>query len=307
MCLFSVCAQIVVLTFVLLFAFEFCFLSVALLNIKLCLGAYSRTGFSVKWFCFSYVTTSYHGFWLFVDMAERLTEMVKAFDGSSSEVACWLKKVKLVVQLKKVGDLATFIPLYLEGPAFEVYDQMAENDKEDADKIEETLLNAFGQNSFDAYDSFRQRSWIVGEAVDVFLADLRRLARLAKVEDDILLLRAFVVGLPSDVASQVRATADIENSTLDRVLQLARVLIANRTNGIGLAVTKPTMKIRNTGCFKCGEQGHVAKFCTSNVRQLKKGLSDVVCYRCGGKGHISRNCSVKESGKLDAPAASQGM
>lgn len=259
-----------------------------------------------------------------MEMAERyrLTEMVKTYDGTSGDVACWLKKVKLVAKLKKAGDLASFIPLYLEGPAFEVYDQMEETEKEDAKKIEETLLNAFALSSFNAYETFRQRSWMAGEAVDVFLADLRRLARLAKVENDTLLLRAFVVGLPSDVSSRIQATSEVDSMGLVKVLQLARVLIANRENGVGLvsAVDAAKFPSQNDGtglvsattsvrshkgeCFRCGGRGHISKFCRSKIIS-KTASINVTCYRCGEKGHYASSCSVKESGKSDAPAASQ--
>ena len=93
--------------------------------------------------------------------------MVKVFDGFG-DVATWLKKVKLVAKLRKIDALSAFIPLYLEGSAFKVFDQMAEADKEDAEKIEATLLDAFAQSNFDAYDAFRQRQWKTGEPADVF-------------------------------------------------------------------------------------------------------------------------------------------
>ena len=259
-------------------------------------------------------------------MSERLVENVKAFDGSSMDVANWLKKLKLVVKLKKIGDLASVIPLFLEGPAFEVYDQMAEGDKEDASRIENVLLAAFAQSGFDAFDNFRQRSWITGEPVDVYLADLRRLARLAKVEDDMLLRRAFVVGLPFDVSSQLRVSSDIESMSLDKVLDKARVLVANRTKEFGLLAVKngKQFKPRSVTCFNCSEEGHIARFCpTSNYHGNKVSSINgsqfkprsVTCFNCSEEGHLARFCQkrncvsslVKDSGKQHAPAASRAM
>ena len=40
------------------------------------------------------------------------------------------------------------IPLYLEGPAFAVYEQLDEEIKENADEIERVLLEAFSLNMF---------------------------------------------------------------------------------------------------------------------------------------------------------------
>ena len=96
-------------------------------------------------------------------MERALNESVRPFDGSS-EVSTWMKKIKLVARLKKIEDLAAFIALFLEGPAFEVYDHLDKDDKDDGDAIGKALLCAFGQNKFSAYDSFRQRNWKPGSS-----------------------------------------------------------------------------------------------------------------------------------------------
>ncbi len=55
----------------------------------------------------------------------------------------WLVKIKLVTRLQKVPDLASFIPLFLEGDAFALYLQLSDEDQPDADKIEAKLKTAF--------------------------------------------------------------------------------------------------------------------------------------------------------------------
>ena len=47
--------------------------------------------------------------------------------------------------------------------------------------------------------------------VDVYLSDLHRLAKLAGVESDCLLRRAFIVGLPAVVSRELRALAKVDN------------------------------------------------------------------------------------------------
>ena len=59
---------------------------------------------------------------------------------------------------------------------------MGEDDKSGGEKIEAVLTAAFALNRFSAYDQLRQRNWSPGETVDVFLAELRRLAELAGVD-----------------------------------------------------------------------------------------------------------------------------
>ena len=248
-------------------------------------------------------------------MAEQVTDMVKVFDGTNGDVSNWIKKVKLVAKLKKVTELASFLPLYLDGDAFEVFDQMNEEDKADAKKIETALLKAFAQSSFNAYKAFRQRSWIVGETVDVYISNLHRLAKLAHIESDALILRAFVVGFPADVCSQLESIINIDHMALVEVVERARILVANRNGEYGMAAAKMSTqrrpKSRSFTCFQCGQEGHIARRCPNRFQLMadsKQMASGIVCYTCGMRGHMSRECvsgTVKESGKPRAPVASQ--
>ena len=67
-------------------------------------------------------------------------------------------------------------PLRLTGGAFAVYQQLPDADKQDVLKITKALRTAFAVDSFTAYDQFVARRLQPGETVDVFLAELRRLA-----------------------------------------------------------------------------------------------------------------------------------
>ena len=97
--------------------------------------------------------------------------------------------------------------MFLEGPAFAVYSEMDEDLKEDIEAIKQTLTDAFSLNAFQAYEQFTHRRW-KEEPVDVYLSDLRRLAKLAGIESDSLLRRAFVVGLPASVSREIKAYAN---------------------------------------------------------------------------------------------------
>lgn len=168
-------------------------------------------------------------------MVRRFYGFIRSFNGSA-EVASWLKKVKLIAKVKKITKLAAFVPLFLEEPAFAVYDKPSDASKDDGEEIEKSLLAAFEHNKFAAYDLFRQRSWMAGEAVDVFLAEFLRLARLAEVESEELICRAFVCGLPSDDSSTLRAGARIFKEDLPAVVKKARVLMDKRIQGAMVAV-----------------------------------------------------------------------
>ena len=49
--------------------------------------------------------------------------------------------------MQKIEDLALLIPLYLDGPAFAVFEQMEEGDKDNEESIDAALLSAFSVRS----------------------------------------------------------------------------------------------------------------------------------------------------------------
>ena len=229
---------------------------------------------------------------------DKASEYLRPYDGSN-DVATWIKKAELVVRIKKIEDEAGFIPLHLEGTAFSVFEQMKEEDQQDAKAIKQRLREAFGQNKFAAYNAFRQRSWCPGEAVDAYMSDLRRLAGLAGVESDELIRCAFICGLPEDVSSQLRASARINEDTLTKIVETSRVLMDTRVHGAFVAArSDDRVARRKIKCFECGGDHH-ARFCRHN---------SIVCWRCQKKGHMARNCpdstsSGNATGKSPAPAA----
>ena len=145
-----------------------------------------------------------------------------------------------------------------------------------------------------------------GEPVDVYLSDLRRLARLAEIEDDGLLRCAFVVGLPTDVSSNLRASVKIKTTPLSVLVEQARTLMSERLAATACVAMQRREQRHGASndnryvdisCFKCQERGHIARHCPKN--------KVFTCFKCGGKGHVSRNCiQGNDKGQLHAPATS---
>ena len=70
----------------------------------------------------------------------------------------------------------TVLPMRLSGGAFAVYQQLGEKEKKEYKAIKKPLLDAFAVDRFQVYNEFISRKLRPGESVDVYLADLRRLA-----------------------------------------------------------------------------------------------------------------------------------
>lgn len=230
----------------------------------------------------------------------KVTDLVRQFDGNG-DIVEWLNKFELVVSLRDIKDSHTVVPLFLEGSAFAVYNELSESSKKSFELIKKALIEAFSLNAFQAYEQLTKRVWC-DESVDVYLADLRKLARLADVSSDTLLKRAFIVGLPSVVSRELRAVSKIESLSLSSIVERARSLMAELVENPVIAVAaqqKVEPDSRGKGfvrrCFRCGGP-HL-------IRQCKAQTNKITCWSCGQEGHMSKSCpSGNESRRVFAPA-----
>ena len=240
-------------------------------------------------------------------------DIIKPFKGDG-DVYVWLKKVELVAKLTGMTDEALLIPLYLEGGALAVYMEMEEADQSDASKIKDKLIEAFSDSVFVAFTKLTCTKW-KGEAVDIYVSELRRLAGLAGFTGtscERVVKLAFVTGFPNDISIELQKIPNIQTIRMTDVLTRARILVANR--GMSTRVAAMSLKDKdeenysakgqysegyprkdekhktfNGKCFRC-QGDHMIRDCPEKpVRRV------VVCYRCGEEGHISAGCNQKQS------------
>ena len=96
-----------------------------------------------------------------------------------------------------------------------MYESVAEDVRTDFGKLKIALTGAFSLNSYAAYEAFVSRRYVRGESVDVYLSELRRLARLVtSVVDDSWIKCAFVTGLHDETKRQLKAASSVEAMTI---------------------------------------------------------------------------------------------
>ena len=237
----------------------------------------------------------------------RLTDLVRPFNGQG-DVLEWFHKLDLIAKLKGLSALENVIPLFLEGSAYSLYTELSDSDKLSADAIKTKLVDAYGLNPYVAYEQFIRRVWR-DEPVDVYLTDLRRLARLADIEGDKLMKKAFVVGLPANVSRELRASAGISELTLPELVSRARVLltelpgnektlgavsvgqagVGERVPGVGSFSRTPAQeneprvgRARQMRCYRCGGP-HMIRYCPDKPK--------FECWSCGREGHSAKYCN----------------
>ena len=206
-----------------------------------------------------------------------------------------------MAKLQKITDLESFLPLFLAGPAFAVYKQLPESDKEDYGKLKAALLTAFGINCYTAYDELQKRVLRDGEPVDVYLADIKRLvAHIGQKDAEPISKCAFMAGLPGDVSMQLKSMASVEKLSLPELVARARIMLSTRESEMACAAGY--QKAKGT-CFNCGSTSHMARECPKSTRRNYQPRYVRRCFICDQTSHIARNCPEKLGNGQGEPSA----
>ena len=241
------------------------------------------------------------------------SEVMRPFTGEGDVVA-WMKKARLVAKLKNIEDVASFLPLYLEGDALSLYLEMSEEDQKHADKIEARLRGAFTDGEFVAYGKLGKIRW-TGEQVDVFANEIRRLAGMAGFTGaalDRIVRLTFVNGFPDSISVAMQQIPDIGTMPMSTLIPRARILATRQVSEVAAVAVKgagtgraPVGARQNSvrseelgmgsgrevfrpfgfrgKCYRCNGP-HM-------MRDCKEPRPPVTCFQCGMTGHIAVYCN----------------
>ena len=243
--------------------------------------------------------------------------LIPEFDGTTQSVSEWLEKLEVVCELIGATALHSIVPLRLKDGAFAVYQQLTVEQKRNYKEIKKALTSAFALDKFQAYEHFVERKMQSGEAVDVYLAELRRLASLFGGVSDEALGCAFVAVLPQATRQALRAGARIEHMSLTELLHRARALLVEEDAGSAAVASaaggeRCARKAVSDAivCYSCGQANHLSRDCLArkNVRSPRfRGQGNMRCFRCSRRGHVASACPENGNGEAgSAPVSSPG-
>jgi len=200
-----------------------------------------------------------------------------------------------VAKLQNIKNMESFLPLFLSGGAFQVFQGLAEERKNSYEEVRKSLMKAFAIDQFMAYEEVMSRKLGAGESVDVYLADLTRLLRVIRVrETDELLTCAFVAGLPDDCKKQIRGACSMIDMSLEQIVVRARTLIkmdemcmVARIDNEQLPCSPQRSYKRVMRCYSCGKDKHSSQECLNKVARK--------CYGCGSIDHLVGTCPNKSN------------
>ena len=191
--------------------------------------------------------------------------------------------------------------------------ELSTEQKADYAVAKEHLITKMAPTEFVSLEEFHSRKMRPGEAIALYLYDLKRLLQQAMPEleanaSKFLLLHQFLSGLPASISRQLRATGDTKE--LDAVVQRAEVLMAvseqeqaaamtvapqspREVDDLKTQITELTEQVaaltarqKNGGpkrCFYCNKLGHTQRSCPERPTSQR-------CYICNRPGHFARQC-----------------
>ena len=184
----------------------------------------------------------------------------------------------------------------LGGGAYAVYQQLSEEKRADFACIKDVLYTAFAFSHVTAYKQFAARRLRPRETVDVYLAELCKLATQFGGTTERGLVCAFIAGLPEHAENLLQATTREDDLLISEILARARAILKDSLTGPESAAAaaqlpgcqeKGVTALRR--CYVCQEPNHMARDCPRR-RGSPRSPKILICYRCKRQGHIAWNC-----------------
>ncbi|UYV64103.1 OVOL1 [Cordylochernes scorpioides] len=267
---------------------------------------------------------------------------VPTFDGKSSWTS-FKTQFDVVAQANgwNVRDKASFLAAALREPAVEVLQMIPEQLRLDFNALIDALESRYGEEHYQKLHlvRFKNRLQDKKESLQDLAHDIRRLARLAYPTcppeiQDFMAQHQFIdaIGDPEtqrfvrlssattlqETLVQAMKYEAAQQATIESYRVARQVKLYNPETEKNRFWTRrahdhmsPTCRRKvkqrgDTGCWKCGKNGHIRKHCPDNSKDKPEGKRGR-CWTCGALDHISLTCPRKVKQRSDTDCWSCGQ
>jgi hypothetical protein len=249
---------------------------------------------------------------------------------SDGVFAPWKEKFDCLAAAKEWKDAAKaiYLPLYLEGDAFEVHRNLTEEKRSSYEKASEELLRIFSRGRPEVLKEFEMLKMETGKSAIIFLSKLRSICRecypnMTESEREVLVRDQFLKGIPQCYLPHI-----VSNQQLKNCEDIARTVEDLKAIGGTLQVCNSFSTQRkdheDQKILSVDVLGEVKtlrdeiqdmKVCMmqmgkknerESAQTAREMYTDVKCYNCGRFGHIARNCSRVAGNSREASSRGVG-
>ncbi|XP_065177095.1 uncharacterized protein LOC135806835 [Sycon ciliatum] len=251
----------------------------------------------------------------------KMDGYLRAFKGKGEDFQLFWRKFLVLCRLQKLStetDRMASLPLFLDGDAFHLFEQLSDTDKASESAVKKALESAYTMTPADAFRQFKARTLRDDEPVDTYVTDLKRLLALSghtcADDKDMVLLEQLLDGLSLDYGRQVRMASMESDLTVTKCVAKVRALRSTddscrkRASVSGaVAAAAPELRQSSVLCFNCNEVGHVQRNCphrryqkggrqqrgNEKPRPPPKEQRPLMCFFCDQEGHMKRDCRLR--------------
>ena len=220
---------------------------------------------------------------------------------AAEDPVAWFQKFEICSKANRwnAGKMALKLPTLLEGEALASWLELTEEEQKSYEESKKKIVAKMTPAEFVSLDEFHLRKIRPGESLSLFLHDLKRLLDQAMPgleanAREQLLLHQFMAGLPDTISSQLRATGDTKQATVERARLLKTIIDKNAhtTAAVTTGGSEEVKELKEQIAELTQQVAALTMTAPKSFAPSRRQQAIRACFRCNQLGHVTFNATV---------------